>query len=210
MVAEGEPRIDDFVAEVGGHLAAAGIAPAEAGTQLDGLRAYLAEAARSGELDERLAAFGSPAHVAERIRNRPAGHHHLDAVVLPDGTTIWAASFTPDYARDRVPDFGLYLDARWSPPWDHAHIDWPDFSVPADQDAMVDGLSNALARARRGEVVEVGCLGGHGRTGTAVACLAVLAGLQSDPVEWVRSTYCEQAIETDPQVALARGLRRAP
>ncbi|MGI9594561.1 MAG: protein-tyrosine phosphatase family protein [Acidimicrobiales bacterium] len=132
-------------------------------------------------------------------------HRHLDAVALPDGTTVWACSFPVDgYQRERPPDFGLYLDARWQPPWPHSHIEWPDFGLPADQDALVNSLAALLARARRGENVEVGCLGGHGRTGTAIACLAALTGVAQDPVEWVRAGYCAQAVETDDQAELAR------
>jgi hypothetical protein len=40
-------------------------------------------------------------------------------VILPDGTKVTAASFGArgPYARDRQPDYGLYLDRRWQPPW---------------------------------------------------------------------------------------------
>lgn len=55
----------------------------------------------------------------------------------------------------------------------------------------------------RGQSVEVGCLGGHGRTGTALACLAVLAGLGEDPVRWIRARYCQHAVETDEQANFA-------
>jgi len=39
-------------------------------------------------------------------------------------------------------------------------------------EAVVEALKTALERARPGQDIEVGCLGGHGRTGTALACLA--------------------------------------
>lgn len=103
-----------------------------------------------------------------------------------------------------MPDFGLYLDHQWLPAWPHAHVDWPDFGLPVDEPAMIEALDDLLRRARSGAIVETGCLGGHGRTGTAVACLAVLAGLREDPVEWVRSTYCRLAVETDEQAEMVR------
>ena len=138
-----------------------------------------------------------------------AGHRHLDAVVLPDETMVWAASFPRDgYEREQPPDWGLYLDARWRPPWPHRHVDWPDFGLPADPQALVDDLHDLLRRARGGERVEVGCLGGHGRTGTTLACLAVIAGLTDDPIHWVRSNYCEHAVETEDQIELVRRLHR--
>jgi hypothetical protein len=137
---------------------------------------------------------------------RPERHVHRTPVVFADGTVVTGVSFAADdpYARDVPPSFGLYLDGRWSPPWAHAHIDWPDFGVPTDVDATRRALLELLERARRGELVEVGCLGGHGRTGTALACIAVLTGTPAnDAVTWIRAAYCSNAVETDEQEAFA-------
>ena len=50
---------------------------------------------------------------------------------------------------------------------------------------------------RAGERVEVACRGGVGRTGTALAALAVLDGLSPDQaVAWVRGSYHRRAVET--------------
>ena len=131
-------------------------------------------------------------------------HHHRTPVVLPDGTTVIAVSYdaSEPYGRDAAPDFGLYLDERWDPPWPHGHLAWPDFGLPADRAEATAAFLDLLARARRGEAVEIGCLGGHGRTGTAVACLAVLSGAPADgAVAWVRDVYCAHAVETADQAA---------
>lgn len=128
---------------------------------------------------------------------------------MPDGTEVTAVSFgsTDPYAREVAPDFGLYLDERWRPPWPHELFDWPDFGVPADPASVVVALESLRARARAGQRVEIGCYGGHGRTGTALACLAVLSGHPAgEAVDWVRSVYCERAVETDQQEAFAREL----
>jgi protein-tyrosine phosphatase len=138
-------------------------------------------------------------------------HRHRSVVNLPDGTRVTAVSFdaVDPYARDRQPDYGLYLDRRWQPPWAHDHLDWPDFGVPADPALVLVALRSVLDRARAGEQVEVGCVGGHGRTGTALACLAVLAGHPAtDAVAWVRASYCQKAVETAAQEAFITGLRR--
>jgi protein-tyrosine phosphatase len=136
-------------------------------------------------------------------------HHHRTPVQLPDGSTVTAVSFTDadPYHRDPPPDFGLYLDHRWTPPWPHAHVEWPDFGLPSDTDAFVAALRAAHDRAQRGERVELGCLGGHGRTGTALSSLAVLAGVApGDAVAWVRSSYCDRAVETPEQAAFVAAL----
>lgn len=137
-------------------------------------------------------------------------HRHLDRVELPDGTPVTAASFdaTDPYLRERPPDHAVYLDRAWQPPWPHDHLDWPDFGVPVDPDAMIAVLRSALDRARAGEQVELGCLGGHGRTGTALAILAVLSGAApAEAVAWVRRDYCDRAVETPEQQAFVAGLR---
>lgn len=141
----------------------------------------------------------------------PERHRHRTAVVLPDGATVTCVSFHDDdpYARDTAPAFGLYLDSRWSPPWSHRHVDWPDFGLPADPDAFTAELSHLLERARGGERVELGCLGGHGRTGTALAQLAVMTGVPpDDAVEWVRTAYCPKAVETRAQADFVASIQR--
>jgi hypothetical protein len=119
----------------------------------------------------------------------PAPHMHRSAVRLPDGTHVTAVSYDANdpYRRDEPPDFGLYLDRRWAPPWPHTYLDWPDFGLPAKPELVVVDLQDLLDRACHGQRVEIGCLGGHGRTGTALAWLAVLAGEPPDEaVSWVR------------------------
>jgi protein-tyrosine phosphatase len=121
---------------------------------------------------------------------------------LPDGTEVTAVSFdaADPYVREHPPDYGLYLDDKWQPPWTHDHLDWPDFGVPDDATQVVASLRFVLERAGAGERVELGCLGGHGRTGTALACLAILTGHpRGEAVGWVRSNYCADAVETAEQ-----------
>jgi protein-tyrosine phosphatase len=72
--------------------------------------------------------------------------------------------------------------------------------LPADSDQAADQITAAFARARRGDAVEVGCLGGLGRTGTVLACMAVLAGVPpASAVDWVRREYNPAAVETSAQ-----------
>jgi hypothetical protein len=146
--------------------------------------------------------------VPEHQHQRFEVHRHCSVVALPDGTVVTAVSFDAldPYARDRSPDYGLYLDGRWEPPWDHDHLDWPDFGVPDDETRVVVALRSVLDRARAGERVELGCLGGHGRTGTALACLVILCGHPpGEAVTWVRANYCALAVETAEQEAFVVG-----
>jgi protein-tyrosine phosphatase len=68
--------------------------------------------------------------------------------------------------------------------------------LPADPADARDALLELWRRAEI-ERVEVACSGGQGRTGTALACLAVLEGVpRSDAVNYVRRHYNTRAIET--------------
>lgn len=121
-------------------------------------------------------------------------------VTFPDGTVIRASSIAERDDDDPSRDFGLYLDSRWAPTWPAEVIDWPDFGLPADPERAASQIEQAFARARDGETVEIGCLGGLGRTGTVLACFAVVAGVAApDAVAWVRRTYRPEAVETDAQ-----------
>ncbi len=76
-------------------------------------------------------------------------------------------------------------------------IGWPDFWIPADRGDALDALHEAHNRAHAGERVEVTCHGGIGRTGTALAALAILDGLTPrEALSWVRSNYHRRAVES--------------
>ncbi|HEY8523717.1 MAG TPA: protein-tyrosine phosphatase family protein [Acidimicrobiales bacterium] len=108
-------------------------------------------------------------------------------------------------------DFGLVLAPRPAPAWPHRRIRWPDFWIPTDRADALDALAEALRRARAGERVEVACRGGVGRTGTALAALAVLDGLPTgEAVAWVRAAYHPRAVETPWQRRWLRSLAPAP
>lgn len=143
----------------------------------------------------------------------PPPCRHPREVRLPDGVVVVGAAFDPAaaYERERPPAQGLYLDPVWSPPWPHLHLDWPDMELPADPDALLAALADLRSAGAAGAVVEIGCLGGHGRTGTAIAALAVMAGVEPhEAVRWVRVNYCVQAVETEEQMAFVRGLSCGP
>jgi Protein-tyrosine phosphatase len=94
-------------------------------------------------------------------------------------------------------DFALVLAEGPLPAWPHRRIRWPDFWIPTDTADALDALVEAYRRANRGDRVEVACRGGVGRTGTALAALAVLDGLAPrEAVRWVRGTYNRRAVET--------------
>jgi Protein-tyrosine phosphatase len=106
-------------------------------------------------------------------------------------------------------DFTLVLAKGPRPAWEHRVVDWPDFWIPRDRADALDALREALDRAHAGQRVEAACRGGIGRTGTALAALAVLDGLpSSQAVAWVRAHYRPRAVETPWQRRWLRSLDR--
>ena len=64
---------------------------------------------------------------------------------------------------------------------------------------MLRALTEAWQRAVA-ERVEIACAGGHGRTGIALACLAILDGVPgTEAVAFVRERYDPHAVETPGQ-----------
>lgn len=126
----------------------------------------------------------------------------MAGVHFPDGTEVTASALTSRSEINPDRDFGLYMDPSWRPTWSADLIAWPDFGVPEHPRRAAEQIIDAFGRARSGQRVEIGCIGGKGRTGTVLACMAVLAGVPADDaVAWVRSHYHPEAVETSAQAA---------
>ncbi|MEU7784361.1 MULTISPECIES: protein-tyrosine phosphatase family protein [unclassified Amycolatopsis] len=124
-------------------------------------------------------------------------------VRFPDGVEVRGRGLGRPRPDEPEPDYGLYLGTNrlrrkhgggitWPQEW----ITWPDFLLPLDR---TDAIAKIKALHERAgvETVEVACYGGAGRTGTVMACLAVLSGVPAeDAVAWVRANYHERAVET--------------
>jgi protein-tyrosine phosphatase len=121
---------------------------------------------------------------------------------LPSGRLVRGRGLRRPLPDDATrPVFGLYLLGR--PPaamgWEARWVRWPDFRLPADRQEARDALREAWLRAER-ERVEIACAGGRGRTGTALACLAVLDGVPAgEAVAFARAQYDPRAVETPAQ-----------
>jgi Protein-tyrosine phosphatase len=120
---------------------------------------------------------------------------------LPSGRLIRGRGILGPLPEGPAPAFGVYLldDAPPAVAWESRWVRWPDFGLPADPADMAAALREAWTRAETGRV-EVACLGGHGRTGTGLACIAILDGVRAaDAVGYVREHYRPHAVETGAQ-----------
>ncbi len=118
---------------------------------------------------------------------------------LPDGTRLRARGLRRDTPPAPPPEWALYLLGRAPPPtpWPSRWVRWPDFWLPRDPADATSAFLEAHRRAAAGARVEIACGGGRGRTGTALACIARIAGVDADDaVAWVRGHHDPRSVET--------------
>ncbi|MBY8340888.1 MULTISPECIES: protein-tyrosine phosphatase family protein [Streptomyces] len=129
---------------------------------------------------------------------------------LPSGRLVRGRGLRhPLDASASAPSYALYLLGRQPPPvpWEFRWVRWPDFRLPADRADARAALIEAWRRAAE-ERVEIACGGGRGRTGTALACLAILDGVPAEEaVDFVRRHYDRRAVETPWQKRYVRRFR---
>lgn len=142
-------------------------------------------------------------------------------LALPSGRLVRGRGLRHPVPSGHPPAFGVYLlgkeppESAVRPPHPPPTIEpqafawrwvrWPDFRLPADPAYLREVLQEALRRSGS-ERVEIACRGGRGRTGTALACLAVLDGVPGpEAVAYVREHYHPGAVETPWQKRFVRG-----
>ncbi|MFZ3554404.1 protein-tyrosine phosphatase family protein [Streptomyces sp. BH055] len=125
---------------------------------------------------------------------------------LPSGRLVRGRGLRDPLPAGPLPTYGVYLLGAEPPPvdWESTWLRWPDFRLPADRARARTVLTDAWRRCAH-ERLELACAGGRGRTGTALACLAVLDGVPADvAVAYVREHYRREAVETPWQKRYVR------
>ena len=92
-----------------------------------------------------------------------------------------------------------------SDPWDEqnvveVHYSIPDMGIPSNLPRfkkLVTWLCNQL---QEGKHVHIGCIGGHGRTGTLISAIVAEGAGKKDAIQYVRKHYCKKAVESKEQV----------
>ncbi len=75
---------------------------------------------------------------------------------------------------------------------DHAPSDLNQFK------SLITWLHGMLLDKKK---VHIGCVGGHGRTGTVLAALVRVMIEENDAIGYVRHHYCQKAVESEAQVS---------
>jgi protein-tyrosine phosphatase len=119
-------------------------------------------------------------------------------MTLPSGRLVRGRGLHYALPEGPLPEFGLYLLGKQPPrvEWESRWVPWPDLRLPIDQPDALDAFREAWRRAET-ERVEVACWRGIGRTGTALACIAILDGVPpGQAVSYVRRQYRRRTVET--------------
>lgn len=128
--------------------------------------------------------------------------HEQKPYTLSDGTVILCSSHHRR-AIELEPDLACYLDGIWKPATVAFHLGWQDYGLPYLSMTQVHVIAEELlAAARSGKRVEIGCIGGHGRTGTFLAILDLMTMETPDAqlaMDRVWDLYCKHAIESKEQ-----------
>lgn len=98
----------------------------------------------------------------------------------------------------------LFPDLPKVPPVPTIDIDWSDYGAPDELgrdwwEALIAGMAKLPEKSDVG----LNCMGGHGRTGTALSIIAGLTGLvKADecPVTFIRQHYCKKVVESHQQI----------
>ena len=120
--------------------------------------------------------------------------HGADALLLLVEDRELVSCGVPDIAERLPRDYGVQV----------LRHPIEDMHAPADPSAFRAVLADLLARIGAGQTVAVACRGGLGRTGTAVACLLVTAGLTPDEAIALTRRSRQGTIENDAQEAFVR------
>lgn len=117
---------------------------------------------------------------------------------LPSGRLVRGRGLRHPLPPGPMPTFAVYLLGKTPPAvaWESRWLRWPDLWLPSDQARARKVLHEAWESALT-QRLEIACRGGRGRTGTALACLAIIDGVPADQaVAFVRRHYDLQAVET--------------
>lgn len=146
--------------------------------------------------------------------------HWREPIQIGDKVVV-ASEYTPgaDVLTSPVPDLGIYLTKAWEEffkppkffgfipkkpyvlPYPAVVLDWSDHDMLPMHELrwIIEVIREAMAEDK---LVEIACFGGHGRTGTLLACLVgEIENLTArQAILAIRSRYCEKAVESTSQL----------
>lgn len=112
-------------------------------------------------------------------------------------------------------DLGMKVH-RQSYPWESGEaflFPIQDMGVPTSRGDFMNLLCWLERALHDKKKVHIGCIGGHGRTGTVLAALVKQMTGNEDAITYVRENYCQKAVESTTQIEFLRkefGILKVP
>lgn len=75
-----------------------------------------------------------------------------------------------------------------------------DMAAPSNPSQFFKLLDWLVVQLTAGKKIHLGCIGGHGRTGTVLSALVRVMLGNKDATDYVRKNYCPKAVESTPQI----------
>ena len=75
-----------------------------------------------------------------------------------------------------------------------------DMDAPADVPRFKKLVTWVCNQLQSGKTVHVGCIGGHGRTGTVLSAIVAELKGEKNAIQYVRKHYCKKAVESKSQI----------
>lgn len=128
------------------------------------------------------------------------------ALKLNDGLVIYGGSCGSPIVHDADVYVGFDYSMAKSPkqyPWvEGESFMFPiqDMHAPSDPVAFKKLIEWTALQLIAKKKVHMGCIGGHGRTGTVFAALVAHMMGRTDAIQYVRENYCVKAVESKVQV----------
>lgn len=135
--------------------------------------------------------------------------HSHPPLTIQDGFTVYGGAASSPVVKDC--DIYVSLDAYAGAadyvkayPWNEGgptFICFPitDMQVPKDVAEFKKMIVWLKEQGLAGKKIHIGCVGGHGRTGTLLAALVKEVTGNVDAISFVRKNYCDKAVESDVQ-----------
>ena len=135
-------------------------------------------------------------------------YEHHPVLKLGKGKLYGGAARSP-----KVKDADVYVVLQsgdmngWqSDPWEkqtvtEVYYGIRDMEAPADVSRFKKLVTWVCTQLQNGKTVHIGCIGGHGRTGTVISAIVAEMLEEKDAIQYVRKHYCKKAVESKAQVA---------
>lgn len=135
-------------------------------------------------------------------------HHKHAELALGGGILLGASCNHPRDGYDIYIGFDHGMKRSRSFPWEppnaskvvEVYFPITDGGVPEDVPEFKRMIAWIVAQLGLGKRIHMGCIGGHGRTGTVLAAIVSHVLEPAGAGKWVRENYCKSAIETAEQV----------